>query len=146
MDFVRSLKPAYNFPSRKAISGELLDKQYEKIQQAVDIELERSTSICLTVDAWTNCRNESVVGFTATTPKPFFLRATFPGDAPHTAEFFFRETSAIIDSVGRSKVSAIVTDNAADESDVETHRTRLSWDYLYGLRCTLVKPAPARRV
>ena len=112
VEFVRSLKPAYSLPSRKAIAGEMLESHYARLQEKVEAEMDRARSICLTVDAWTNVRNESVVGFTATTPKPCFLKAVFPGDAPHTADFYFGETSAMIQSVGRSKVTAIVTDNA----------------------------------
>ena len=112
IDFVRSLKPAYRLPSRNALSGEIL-MNYGKIHDAVVDEVEKAQSVCLSVDAWTNIRNESVVGFTATTPKPYFLPAMFPGSTPHTADFYFNETSAMIESIGRSKVTAIVTDNAA---------------------------------
>jgi hypothetical protein len=112
-DFVHDLRPAYRLPSRQRLSNELLESSYFKARNYVDSEVERAQSVCIVLDAWTNCRNEPVVGFTVTTPKPFFLRAIFSGETRHTADFFFQKVSDIMQSIGPNRVTAVVTDNAA---------------------------------
>ena len=111
--FVRALRPAYHLPCRNKVSGDWLDKHYDRIREQVNTEIEKASSLTLVLDGWTNRRNEAVIGFSVATPKPVFLKALFPGAARYTAGFFFEETSAVIRELGAARVSAVVTDNAA---------------------------------
>ena len=110
---MNTLRPAYKPPSREAISTTVLDSHYDMVYANVLDTINAAESVSLVLDSWTNRRNESVVGFTVTTPKPFFLKAIFAGENRHTANFYFEAVSNIIQELGRAKVTAVVTDNAA---------------------------------
>ncbi|CAG9840726.1 unnamed protein product [Diabrotica balteata] len=71
-------------------------------------------SVGLMVDGWSNIRNEAVLNFVVTTPKPFLFKIMPTGTAPHTAEYMAKTLGAVIREIGPRKVFGIVTDNAAN--------------------------------
>ena len=113
VQFVHALRPAYKLPNRSQLSTRILDQHYKELQEEVAEEIHEANSVSTVLDAWTNCRNESVVGFTVTTPRPFFLKAMFTGQTRHTEDFYFTETANVIRELGERKVTAVITDNAA---------------------------------
>lgn len=63
--FVAMLNPAYNLPTRKTLTENLLPQHYLQLKQKVLIELSKASAVCITTDAWTSDNNESFIGITA---------------------------------------------------------------------------------
>ena len=87
--FCRFSQTAYRLPTRLALSTTLLDEHYERLSAEIQNKISEANSVSIIVDAWTTCKNESIVGFSVATPRPYFLKAIFTGTTRHTADFFF---------------------------------------------------------
>ena len=61
--FCKSLRPAYQPPSRKQIAGPLLDQDFAQIQSEIMQKIQKSKCVNLVSDGWSNIRNEHVVNF-----------------------------------------------------------------------------------
>jgi len=65
-------------------------------------------------DGWSNIRNESIINFVITTPKPVFYKSLTTLTERHTGDYMAKVMIEIIEEVGPGKVFGIVTDNAAN--------------------------------
>ncbi|XP_050511589.1 uncharacterized protein LOC126889528 [Diabrotica virgifera virgifera] len=108
------LRPAYQIPTRHLVSGPLLDSEHLRVKAMVSENIAGAHSVGLMVDGWSNIRNEAVLNFVVTTPKPFLFKIMPTGTAPHTAEYMAKTLGAVIREIGPRKVFGIVTDNAAN--------------------------------
>lgn len=66
------------------------------------------------MDGWSNIRNESVLNFVVTTPKPFLFKILVTGTESHTAAYMAKTLGDVVREIGIQKVFGIVTDNAAN--------------------------------
>ena len=70
--FFNAIRPAYVVPSRYKISELLLDSEYDKIKVETVATIAASKSVGLMCDGWSNIRNEPIINFVVSQPKPIF--------------------------------------------------------------------------
>jgi len=92
----------------------LLNDKYNEITENNNNQIEKSKYVCITSDGWTNNRNESIINFMVTLPKPLFWKALETKESLHTAEYISEKLEEVISEVGQDKVVAVLTDNAAN--------------------------------
>ena len=108
------LRPGYEPPSRRQLSGRMLDDCHASIEAEMNAEISGAMYVSVATDAWTNVNGESVINFIVLMPtKPVFYEAVYIADNRHTADYLVEATSAIIKKIGEEKVVAVVMDNAA---------------------------------
>lgn len=111
--FFKKSMPWFKIPSRYLLSNTILDREYKKLSYLVENTLNNSPGfVCITSDGWSNINRLSIINYMITTPKPFFYKATSMNEERHTAENIANGIDAIIEEVGKSKVAAVITDNA----------------------------------
>jgi hypothetical protein len=114
IEFFRHLRPAYKLPSRHCISNPLLNKEYELMQEEVNIKMQAADALTLVSDGWTDNTGNSIINVLFCTPKPFFFKSVTSNCESHTGEYISNILIGAIDSVGHKKICAVVTDNAAN--------------------------------
>lgn len=65
-------------------------------------------------DGWSNIRNESIINFVITTPKPVFYKSLPTLTQRHTGNYMANIMIELIEEVGPGKFYGVVTDNAAN--------------------------------
>lgn len=75
----------------------LLDNEYSKMKAVVTKQINESTDLHLQCDGWSNMRNESIINFVISQPKPFFAEFIEVGCQSHTAEYLSNEIGKVID-------------------------------------------------
>lgn len=65
-------------------------------------------------DGWSNVKRDSIVNIVLTMPEPLFYKSISCGPERHTAEYTAKILSDCLEEIGAEKVSALVTDNAAN--------------------------------
>jgi len=69
---IQNLRPGYKPPSSNMIGGQLLDITYEKFEIDLKEKL-KSKSLTLTIDGWSNIRNDSIQAISLHTSTKSFL-------------------------------------------------------------------------
>ena len=110
--FFNNLRPDFQIPSRYVLSNTLLDNEYKRITIITNEYMKKSSTISIICDGWTNVRNDSIVNFVITTPKPIFHKSLPTVDEHHTGEYMSKIIGEVIEEVGPSKVLGLCTDNA----------------------------------
>lgn len=123
----RICRPAIALPTRKDLSGYLLDSCYMEVKGKVDEHLAKMTHFsCLTTDGWSNIRNESVINYMVGggSGKTFFVESVATREQGHTGEFIAADLGRVIDALENKQVnlSGAITDN--------TSANRLAWAIL----------------
>lgn len=108
------IRPAYVLPSSYQLSNKLLDSEVNGIKCFVEKLIVGSHCLGLMCDGWSNIRNESIINFVITTPKPVFYKSLPTLTERHTGNYMAKVMIEIIEEVGPGKVFGIVTDNAAN--------------------------------
>lgn len=117
---IEMLRPGYSPPSRFAVSSTLLNEVYMEEKEKCLAKLTNS-SVCLSLDGWSNVHNEPIICATVTTDygSTFLLESIDTSGHAHTADYL---TSIAISLINKCKtqyncaVSSFVTDNAANMS------------------------------
>lgn len=112
-EFFNKLRPSYHLPSRKQISTVLLDSQYEKTKQLVEQEIKNANVLHLQCDGWSNLRNESIINFVVTQPKPYFVDFVATEANRHTGQYLGAQIEKCINNYGSDKFFSGIGDNAA---------------------------------
>lgn len=86
-EFCKALRPGYNPPDRKTMSGPLLENFYEKMLDKSTDELSNQC-VCLSIDGWSNIRNQPVVCATISRDdgKVYLVNTINTATTPHTSE------------------------------------------------------------
>lgn len=113
-EFFCKLRPSYNLPSRKRISTVMLDSQFDKTKQLVEDELKNANVLHLQCDGWSNIRNESIINFVVSQPKPYFVDFVATEHNRHTGEYLGAQMEKIFDTYGSEKFFSSIGDNAAN--------------------------------
>lgn len=128
LNLVSSLRPGYTPPTAKMLSGPLLDKVSNGLEDELARKLDGKNAT-LVEDGWSNIHNEPV---TATSlhvdNKSYFVEAVNTGTITKSGENCKNLTQATIKSVEEKyncKVRSIVTDNA---KNMESMRNKLHED------------------
>jgi len=102
-------------PDRMKLAGFLLDRCYKKVKGITDDRLQRvHFYCCLTSDAWSNIKNESIINYMLVGGKLFlFLESVATGEASHTAQYIADDISRVIGELKTHNVQicGVVTDN-----------------------------------
>ena len=110
--FFEVIRPAYIAPSRYMLSNNLLDSEYNRVQEKAKETTDNSDCLCIISDGWSNTLNESIINFLLTTPRPVFLKSVDTQTNKHTRVYIGDLIKNVIKESGSTKVFAIITDNA----------------------------------
>ena len=117
IEALKQLRPDVTLPSRRDLSGKLLQQAYNEVKQRVDGWLDRGTYGSLTTDGWSNIKNESVVNYmfvSGAEGMSLFLESNATGIESHTAEFLAKDISRVIESSPpNAKIAGVVMDNTS---------------------------------
>ena len=115
-EFIKAVRPAYvtQMPSRKSLSGHLLDKAYGILKQKFDTWMNESKFYSIVTNGWSNTRNDHIVNYIVIVPgkKPLFYKSIDTSNVPQTAENIAKELFEVIDELGSEKLLSVVSDNA----------------------------------
>jgi hypothetical protein len=102
-------------PSRKMLSGPLLDKNYNHLKKISDAHLARKLSFfCLATDGWSNVLNEPIVNYIAISPNTtIFLESISTGEQSHSSNWIASDLIRIIEKYPNTSFSGVVTDNTS---------------------------------
>ncbi|XP_033988379.1 uncharacterized protein LOC117484064 [Trematomus bernacchii] len=112
--FLNVLQPAYTPPTRHALSTNLLDDEFNRVQTKVKQTIDKADCISVISDGWSNIRGQGIINYIVTTPQPVFYKSVDTKDNRHTGQYIADELKVIINDLGPEKVFALVTDNAAN--------------------------------
>lgn len=116
-NLIALLNPDYakHMPTSRTLSGKLLDKQYEEMKQKIAVILEESEGLVLTSDGWTNIKGDHLVNFIVKAPnrQPFFYKSINTSGIAQTGLAIADAISEVLEEIGPSKFSSVVTDNAS---------------------------------
>ncbi|KAJ8909268.1 hypothetical protein NQ315_017548 [Exocentrus adspersus] len=88
----------------------------------VEDVLEKSDSLYIQTDGWTDITGTSLLNIIFTTPKPIFYKAIDSKDTAHTGQYICDILTNAIEEVGPNKVRGLVSDNAGN--------MKLAWSLL----------------
>lgn len=112
------LHPGYVPPNRLDIGGKLLDHIFNEEQNNCKEDLENKT-VCLSIDGWSNIRNDPIVCSCVTTNdgKTILVDTIDTTDNHHTADYLETVANSSIqkaEQLFNCKVRSVVSDNAAN--------------------------------
>ena len=118
--FVSILEPQYQMPSCKYLSGVLLQKKYDTVKREVLDRIQKSKSINITVDLWSNRQMKSFLGMTGHyISDQWTLESIMLGcnriTGRHTSDniaLWYEEL--VSEFVVRQKIKHVVTDSASN--------------------------------
>jgi len=116
IDVFHKLRPAYQLPSRYALSSPLLDNEYKKVNDAVACKIADAECVAVVSDGWTDINGDSIINFIITTPLPVFLKSIETKENSHSGKYIADTLLDVIEDrrIGPKKVLAVVTDNASN--------------------------------
>ncbi len=133
LESLKKLRPDVKLPSRKDLSGRVLQSAHKKVKTKVDAWLKRDHFACVISDAWSNIQNESVINYMLVSGDvSFFLESTQSGELSHTAEYLAGDLDRVIGQT-RGKVAGVVMDNtAANEKTWKLLKEKHSSKFFHG--------------
>ncbi|XP_026462110.1 zinc finger BED domain-containing protein 4-like [Ctenocephalides felis] len=101
--------PGYVPPSRKTVSGSMLEEKYHNVVEGVKQKILEAETLCITLDIWTSRATESYVAVTGTHTS--FGCCQFEGT--HTSENIAKEIQRLLTEWNlQQKVNFAISDNA----------------------------------
>ena len=103
-------------PSRKELSTDLLDAEYDKVQRKIHNVLTNSTNLTLISDGWTNVTGDHIVNFCIKAPgmSTLFYKSIDTSGTGQTGEEVATQISNVIEELGPENFVSVVTDNASN--------------------------------
>ena len=128
-------------PSIYKISEPLLDSEYDQIKLETVATTAASDSVGLMCDGLTNIRNEPIISFVVSQPKPIFWKSFHTDVQSHSREYIATKILKVIEKLegecGEMDFG-VVTDNAKSyEKSMTTYRRKISNNYLLWICCAL---------
>ncbi|XP_049807078.1 uncharacterized protein LOC126249466 [Schistocerca nitens] len=114
--FVSLLYPQYSIPNRKKLSL-MIEDDYHKHKEAVNLAMEDSTCVSLTTDIWTSLNSEAYMAVTGhfTNTNTALALETFRFPEKHTALNISEALDNVISKWNiENKVVSIATDNTSN--------------------------------
>lgn len=122
---ISMLRPGYTPPSRKTLSGTLLDKVFDQVNDNIVEQLE-GKDVTLVQDGWSDVHNQPVIASCVHTGnKSFFITADDTGSNKKTASYcasLAEQAMSLAETKFKCKVRGVVTDN---EKKMEVMRKEL---------------------
>ena len=107
----------YTFPTRKHLSGCLLDQEYAHVSRKVDAMLSEVAFYQMSSDGWSNVRGEAIVSYVLTCNKgDYYLTSTDASlVAKKSAEWCYGDMLRVLEEakVPWAKISGVITDTEA---------------------------------
>ncbi|KAF0493593.1 zinc finger bed domain-containing protein 1-like [Gigaspora margarita] len=94
------------------MSNQLLETVYNQTKLKVDKSIENAEYLTLICDEWSSISSEHWTNFIFATPKPVFVFAKPTEEVRQNANNIAKAKEDIIETIDKSKVCAIITDNA----------------------------------
>ncbi|KAF2888568.1 hypothetical protein ILUMI_17605 [Ignelater luminosus] len=116
LEFFKRARVSWNVPSREILSDSLLDKEFTRVSEEIEVSISQVENLALAVDAWSNIRNKYILNYTILTPKPYFIKSVISETNRHTAEYLCDLMIHVLEKYGPDKFLVIITDNAANET------------------------------
>ncbi|KAG7161459.1 hypothetical protein Hamer_G030315 [Homarus americanus] len=69
------------------MSNSLLERVKEETVTTAKEQVAAASSVAILCDGWTNMRNEGIITFVTTVPRPIFWSSTATGAESHTGEY-----------------------------------------------------------
>jgi len=112
------LRPGYTPPSRKVISGPMLDSVHVSLYEDAKKQFE-SNSVTLALDGWSNVHNEPIICFNIIKGdgRTALVQTIDTSGNPHTSDYLQKLTSEEIkrcESEFKVMIGSVVTDNAGN--------------------------------
>lgn len=89
-------RPVYKIPTRSTLSSTLLESQYSEMKKKVSEIVLSARHLHLQCDGWTNIRNNGIMNFVLSTPRPVFFKSVATSENRHTAEYLTDEINKVI--------------------------------------------------
>ncbi|CAB4475493.1 unnamed protein product [Rhizophagus irregularis] len=98
------------------LSGRFLNQETARINKKVKKIIEDSENLTLAIDGWTSLSGASIYNYIILTPdrEQYLYSLNDYSSDHHTEEFLPSEITNIIGKIGSKKITALVTDNAAN--------------------------------
>jgi hypothetical protein len=110
---LQKLCPDVRLPSRRDLSGRLLNGAHSQVKEKVDAWLARDLFACITSDAWSNLKNESAINYMLVSgDMSLFLESNSTGEDSQTSEFLANDLSCVIKSTS-GKIAGAIMDNTS---------------------------------
>ncbi|EXX62953.1 hypothetical protein RirG_156900 [Rhizophagus irregularis DAOM 197198w] len=136
LDLLKELNAGYDPPTREYLSGCLLETELCVINDKIEEDIMNQQNLTLALDGWTSGRHQSIWNFVILTPsrKEYLYQLLDLLSNLHTAEFLAVKIEDVIEKIGPNRISAIVSDNAAN---VKKARAIISEKYprIENVRC-----------
>lgn len=107
-------RPVYKIPTRCALSSTLLENEYSEMKKQVSEIVLSAPHLHLQCDGWTNIRNNGIINFVLSTPRPVFVKSVPTGQNRHTAEYISDEVNKVLIEFNPTKFITLIGDNAAN--------------------------------
>ncbi|GBC50085.2 ribonuclease H-like domain-containing protein [Rhizophagus irregularis DAOM 181602=DAOM 197198] len=116
IEFLHEMRPGYVPPSCELLSGRFLNQETARINKKVKKIIEDSENLTLAIDGWTSLSGASIYNYIILTPdrEQYLYSLNDYSSDYHTGEFLASEITNIIGKIGSEKITALVTDNAAN--------------------------------
>ncbi|GBC53617.1 ribonuclease H-like domain-containing protein [Rhizophagus irregularis DAOM 181602=DAOM 197198] len=116
IEFLNEIRPGYEPPTDELLSGRLLSEETSRINKKVDVIIKNSSNLTLALDGWTSPTGTSIYNYIILTPdREQYLYALHDYSSDHhTGEFLANGIADVIEKIGPKKITALVTDNAAN--------------------------------
>lgn len=115
VDFLHVLCPGYEVPGATQLRTTVLNETYTEVYSRMMFKLGHARYITLSSDFWTDVGTHGVFGCIAhpETRQEYLLKTVDASPMSHNATYIKDEMQKCVDMVGKQKVVAITTDNAA---------------------------------
>lgn len=114
---VKSLRPSYTPPNRKALAGPLLDKVYLDVKDEMSKDISPAQALTICQDGWSNIHNDPIIAHSLHDgKKAYLLNIEDTGSDQKTANFCYELLDRNIQEVQdtyHKPVFAVCTDNEA---------------------------------
>ncbi|CAG8842081.1 21676_t:CDS:2, partial [Gigaspora margarita] len=110
LELLKTLRPAYEPPSRDVLSGRYLAQETAFVNQAMIKQLNESKNLTITCDGWSNPSNESIWNFVIYTPAHYQYLWSLQNlsNERHTQELLAEEITNILEKIDCSLADCFI--------------------------------------
>ncbi|CAG4946713.1 unnamed protein product [Parnassius apollo] len=112
IQFFEKLQLNFKIPSSKTVATKYLDKIYREMRLELNEELNSCTYLHLQCDGWSNIRNEGIINFLISKPRPAYIKSLYTESNRHTSEYLCQEIEKVMQAYGENKFLVLIGDNA----------------------------------
>ncbi|XP_076042443.1 uncharacterized protein LOC143026249 [Oratosquilla oratoria] len=112
-DFVNSLKPSLQIPSKHLLTGYLLDRIYDEAKRKVDKRVSECQNIVILSSGWSCLTADNLPRISLSTPEPLYYKLIKGGNENLlSVENIVKEFEGVIEELGSGRILGVVTDSA----------------------------------